>query len=380
MTSNRKMTVSFILSLVLLQSVIYPVFSNAAVTEPNKSEEKILNVYNWSDYIGEDTVKNFEKETGIKVNYDIFDSNEILMAKLKAGKSGYDIVMPSAPFAAIEIKANLLRKIDKNRLPNLVNLDPKVGVQIQKVDPGQDYLVPWSYSFTTVAINAGKVKKALGAMPMPDNPWDLVFDPKYISKLTSCGVSILDSAGDMLEIELSYVGKDPYSTNPKDYELVDSMTKKIRPYVTLFSADSYLNEMANGAVCLAVGWSGDFSIARRRAKAAKNGNDIVTLIPKKGMVFVFDAMAIPVDAPHYENALLWMNYILRPEVAAGISNKVSTASPNLASRPFILKELLDDKTLFLSEDDMNNATPIQPATMELMRLHSRAFTKFKSGF
>ncbi len=376
---NRKMTDSLRMALVLLLTVLYPAISSAATPPPDRSDEKILNVYNWSDYIGEDTVKNFEKETGIKVNYDIFDSNEILMAKLKAGKSGYDIVMPSATYAAIEINAKLLRKIDKSKLPNRVNLDPKVGVQIQKVDPGEDYLVPWSYSFTTVAINAAKVRKALGPMPMPANPWDLVFDQKYISKLASCGVSILDSPGDMLMIELAYVGKDPYSTRPADYELVDSMTRKIRPYVTLFSADSYLNELANGGVCLAVGWSGDFSIARRRARAAKNGNDIVTLIPRKGMVFVFDAMAIPVDAPHYQNALLWMNYILRPEVAAGISNKVSTASPNLASRPFILKELLDDRTLFLSEEDMNSATPIQPGTMELMRLHSRAFTKFKSG-
>ena len=336
-------------------------------------------MYNWSNYIGEDTLKNFEKETGIKVNYDIFDSNEILIAKLKAGKSGYDIVVPSAPFAAVLLRANLFRKLDKTKLPNLVNLDPSVELKLEKIDSGNNYLVPWMISLTTIAINTKKLKKALGDLPMPANYWDLIFTEKYMSKASSCGVSFVDSPADVFLIAKSYLGKDPYSINPGDILQAEKMLMKIRPYITVFSSDGYTADLANGALCVVLGWSGDFSVAKIQAKAENNGNDIVTLIPEKGVNFVVDAMAIPADAPHPENALLWINYILRPEVAAGISNKINSSSPNLAARKYIKKELLDDTSLFLSEDAISKMTPSLPTSQELMRAQTRAFTRFKSG-
>jgi len=342
-------------------------------------DEKVLNIYNWSEYIGDDTIQNFEKETGIKVHYDNYDSNEMLYVKLLLGRSGYDIVVPSANWANMQIAARLLKKIDKSKLPNLANLDPAIEAKLATLDPGNDYLVPWLWGYTSVAINTGKVKTALGNLPLPDNPWDLVFDPKYVSRLQSCGVSFLDTPSEILPPALAYVGKHPFSNIAADYDLAEHMLQKIRPYVTLFSTTGYINDMANGELCVAIGWSGDMNKARRMAIALKNGNDIVTLIPKKGSVLSYEAMAIPVDAPHPENALLWMNYIMRPEVQAGLTNKVSYASPNLASRKFIRKELLDDRTLFLQESDLQNMTSIQPLNSSIRHVATRVFTKFKAG-
>src|SRR5471030_443248 len=247
-------------------------------------EEKVLNIYNWSDYIADDTVKNFEKETGIKVRYDVFDNNEILNSKLVAGKSGYDIVVPTAQWARLQIDGKLLRKLDKSKIPNLANLDPS-----------NEYLVDWLWGYTTVGINVAKVKAALGAMPMPDNAWDLIFNPKYAAKLKSCGVSFLDSPSEVLPAALMYLGKPAYSKAPADYADAGKLLQAIRPYVTLFSSSGYINDMANGAVCVALGWSGDINIARQRAIDAKNGNVIEVLVPKTSAALVFDTMAIPAD-------------------------------------------------------------------------------------
>jgi len=343
------------------------------------AEEKVLNVYNWSEYIGDDTIQNFEKETGIKVHYDNYDSNEMLYVKLLLGRSGYDIVVPSANWANMEIAAGLLKIVDKSKLPNLANLDPAIQSKLAGLDPGNAHLVPWLWGYTSVAINTGKVKAALGNLPMPDNPWDLVFDVRYVSKLKSCGVSFLDTPSEVLPPALAYVGKHPFSNTASDYELAQRMLQKIRPYVTLFSTTGYINDMANGELCVAISWSGDMNKARRMAIALKNGNDIVTLIPKRGSVLSYEAMAIPVDAPHPDNALLWMNYILRAEVQAGLTNKVSFASPNLASRKYIRKELLEDKTLFLPESDLQNMTSIEPLTSSIRHVATRVYTKFKSG-
>jgi putrescine transport system substrate-binding protein len=245
-----------------------------------QEEEKVLNVYNWSDYIAEDTIRNFEKETGIKVRYDNFDNNEILHAKLVAGKTGYDIVMPSSNWAKLQADGGLLRKLDKAQLPNLKNLDPAVQAQLARLDPGNDYMVNWLWGFTTVGINVDKVKAALGSTPMPDNVWDLVFKPEYISKIKSCGVSYLDSATEVVPAVLHYLGKPPYSKNPSDYSAAASVLKSVRPHVTLFSSSGYINDMANGSICLALGWSGDINIARQRAIDGKTGQNIQALIPK----------------------------------------------------------------------------------------------------
>lgn len=342
-------------------------------------EEKILNVYNWSDYIAEDTIKNFEKETGIKVRYDVFDTNEILHAKLVARKTGYDIVVPSDTFAQLQIQGGLFKTLDKSKLPNLVNMDPIVQSALSKLDPNNDHLVNWLWGYTTVGINTKKVKAALGDLPMPANAWELIFNPNYASRLKSCGISFMDSGNEVLPAALLYVNKNPYSQVPADFKLAGEMLKKVRPFVRVFSSSSYINDLANGGLCVVMGFSGDINIARQRAIAAKNGNDIEALIPSTSAVLFFDSMAIPLDAPHPNNALIWMNYIMRPEVHASLTNKVFYANPNINSLKFVKKEVVENKTVFLSEADKKRMTPPQPVTPATRKIEARTFTQFKTG-
>ena len=344
-----------------------------------QAEEKVLNIYNWSDYIAEDTIANFEKETGIKVRYDNFDSNEILHAKLVAGKTGYDIVIPSSYWAKVQADGGLLQKLDKSQLPNLKNLDPAIQAQLAKLDPGNAYMVNWLWGYTTVGINVDKVKAALGGMPMPANAWDLVFKPEYISKLKSCGVSVLDSATEIIPAALHYLGKPAYSKNKADYAGVGPLLKSIRPHVTLFSSSGYINDMANGSICLALGWSGDISIARQRAIDGKTGQKIEVQVPKTGGILFFDTMVIPVDAPHPGNAHKFINYILRPEVAAGLTNKVFYANPNKASLPFVKPEVANNKSVFLSAEDMKTMQSPDALNNDTRRTMTRLFTSFKTG-
>lgn len=342
-------------------------------------EEKVLNIYNWSDYIADDTIKNFEKETGIKVRYDLFDTNEILHAKLVAGKTGYDIVVPSINWANLQIQGGLLMKLDKSKLPNLANLDPVIQAAIAKLDPNNDHVVDWLWGFTTVGINTKKVKEVLGDLPMPANVWDLVFDPKYMAKLKSCGVSFLDAPSEILPPAMQYIGKNPFSKTPADYQEASRLLQKIRPYVSLFSSSGYINDMANGSICVALGWSGDINIARQRAIEAKNGIDIQALIPSTSATLFFDVMAIPVDAPHPNNALIWMNYIMRPEVHASLTNKVFYANPNAASTKFVKKEIAENKTVFLSDADKKRMTSPEVVNSDIRRLMTRIYTQFKTG-
>ncbi len=353
--------------------------STAAVNRPASKEEKVLNIYNWSDYIADDTIKNFEKETGIKVHYDNFDSNEVLHAKLLAGRSGYDIVVPSSNWAKMQIDSDLLRPLDKNQLPNLTNLDPAIQAQIAKLDPQHNYLVIWLWGYTTLGINVDKVKAALGTIPMPDNAWELLFNPQYVSKLKSCGVSLLDAPSELFPAALKYVGKAPYSRTAADYQEAGKVLQAMRPYVTLFSSSSYINDMANGSICLALGWSGDINIARQRAIDAKNGQKIQALIPVTGASFSFDTMVIPKDAPHPENAHRFINYILRPEIHASLSNKVFYANPNAASLSFVKKEIAQNKTIFLSDADKKKMTVPEVLSPDIRRVMTRIYTKFKTG-
>jgi putrescine transport system substrate-binding protein len=342
-------------------------------------EEKVLNIYNWSDYIAEDTIANFEKETGIKVRYDNFDNNEIVHAKLVAGKTGYDIVVPSSYWAKLQADGGLLQKLDKSKLPNFKNLDPVLLEQLAKLDPGNQFQVNWLWGYTTVGINVDKVKAALGSMPMPDNAWDLVFKPEYISKLKSCGVSFLDSATEIVPAAMHYLGKPAYSRNQADYSGVGPLLKTVRPSVTLFSSSGYINDMANGSICLALGWSGDINIARQRAIEGKTGQKIEALIPKTGGVLFFDVMVIPADAPHPDNAHKFINYILRPEVHAGLSNKVFYANPNKESRKFVRPEVANNPTIFPSDEDMKKMVAPDALSNDIRRTVTRLFTSFKTG-
>jgi putrescine transport system substrate-binding protein len=344
-----------------------------------QQEEKVLNIYNWSDYIADDTIKNFEKETGIKVRYDVFDNNEILHSKLVAGKSGYDIVVPTAQWARLQMDANLLRKLDKSKLSNLGNVDPAIAAKLAKLDPGNEHLVDWMWGYTTVGINVDKVKAALGPLPMPDNAWELIFNPKYASRLKSCGVSFLDSPSEVLPAALLYLGKPAYSKNAADYAEAGKALQAIRPSVTLFSSSGYINDLANGALCAVFGWSGDINIARQRALDAKNGNHIVALVPKTGAPLVFDTMAIPADAPHPNNAALFINYILRGPVHASLTNKVFYANPNTASIKFVRKDIAENKTVFLPPEDLNRMIAPDAVPADIRRTITRTFTRFKTG-
>ena len=345
------------------------------------ADPKVLNIYNWSDYIADDTIKNFEKETGIKVNYDNYDTNEILQAKLVAGNSGYDIVVPSSHFAKLQIEGGLLQKLDRSKLTNWGNLDPTLLKQLGTVDPGNEYLVDWLWGYVTVGINIPKVKAALGPLPMPDNAWSLIFDPKYASKLKSCGVNFLDSASEVLPVAMLYVGKPPYSTNAADYDAAAKMLQSVRPYVTRFSSSGYINDLAGGALCAVMGYSGDINIARARAIDAnpKQPPAIEALIPKGGATLFFDTMAIPKDAKNVANAHLFINYILRPEVAASLTNKVFYANPNAASLKFVKKDVAENKTIFLSADDKARMTAPNAVPQAIRRVQTRIFTNFKAG-
>ncbi len=347
------------------------------------ADPKVLNIYNWSDYIADDTIKNFEKETGIKVRYDNYDNNEVLHAKLVAGKTGYDIVVPGSHFAKTQIEGGLLQKLDRSKLTNWGNLDRGLLEQLAKLDPGNQYLVDWMWGYVTVGINVNKVKAALGDMPLPDNAWSLLFDPKYVSKLKSCGVSVLDSASEVLPAALLYVGKPPYSRDAADYAEAAKLLKTIRPFVTRFSSSGYIEEMASGATCLVMGFSGDINIARSRAEEAKKKPKvpvvIEALVPKTGATLFFDTMAIPKDAKNVENAHLFINYILRPEVHASLTNKVFYANPNAASLKFVKKEVAENKSIFL--DAAATKTMVAPDALpqDIRKIQTRTFSNFKTG-
>jgi putrescine transport system substrate-binding protein len=353
------------------------VVAGAQAAEP----AKVLNIYNWSDYIAEDTIKNFEKETGIKVRYDNYDNNELLHAKLVAGKTGYDIVVPGSHFAKTQIEGGLLQKLDRSKLTNWGNLDKGLLEQLDKLDPGNQYLVDWMWGYVTVGINVNKVKAALGDTPLPENAWSLLFDPKYVSKLKKCGVSVLDSASEVIPAALMYAGKPAFSKDPADYAEAAKLLKTIRPFVTRFSSSGYIEEMAAGSTCLVLGFSGDINIARSRAAAAKGKTPVVieALVPKTGATLFFDTMAIPKDAKNVENAHLFINYILRPEVHASLTNKVFYANPNAASLKFVNKEVAENKTIFLEPAAIKTMVAPDALPQAVRKVQTRTFTNFKAG-
>ncbi len=353
--------------------------ANAAGAGAPAPEPRLLNIYNWSDYIAEDTLKNFERETGITVRYDNYDNNEVLHAKLVAGKTGYDIVVPSAHFAKQQIDAGLLRKLDRSLLTNWGNLDPALLAQMAQVDPGNQYLVDWLWGYITVGIQRPKVIRALGGLPLPADPWALLFDPKYASRLKSCGVSLLDSPSEVLPVALLVAGRPGYSRERADYDAAAELLRRIRPSVTRFSSSGYINELVQGSLCVVMGYSGDINIARARAIAAGQGPVIEALIPRRGATLFFDSMAIPADAPHPRNAHLFINYMLRPEVAAALTNKVFYANPNRASLKFVKKDVAENKTIFLGAEDQARMAVPDSVPQQTRRLQTRVFTDFKAG-
>ncbi len=279
-----------------------------------------VHIYNWSDYIGENTLANFEKATGIKPVYDVFDSNETLEGKLLAGHTGYDVVVPSNHFLGKQIKAGAFQKLDKSLLPNYANLDPALMKRLEKNDPGNQYAVPYLWGTNGIGYNVEKVKAVLGVDKI--DSWAMLFEPENIKKLSSCGVAFLDSADEMLPAVLNYMGLSPNSTNEKDYKLAEEKLLKVRPYVTYFNSSKYISDLANGEICVAAGFSGDIFQAKKRAEEAKKGVDIAYVIPKEGGNLWFDMLAIPKDAGNVKEAHAFINYLLQPEVIAEVSDYV----------------------------------------------------------
>ena len=356
--------------------------SNAASETPSanaSNEEKILNIYNWSDYIAPDTIENFEKETGIKVRYDVFDSNEILHAKLIAKNTGYDIVVPSSNWAKQQLDGGLFQKLDKTKLSNWKNLDEGILKQMDAIDPGNQYLIDWMWSYNTVGINEDKVKAALGDTPMPDNAWDLIFNPTYTSKLKSCGITMLDTPTDVFQAALHYMGKPVFTASTEDYQAAFDMLMKVRPDIKKFNSGGQIEDLAGGNVCVAYGWAGDFNLARKRSIENKAEQKIVALVPKTGGLLFMDTMAIPADAKHPNNAHLFMNYVMQPKVAAAITNEVTYPNPNKAATEFVDAEIKDNKSIYLSDEDIAKLVPPGVESPEAKRTLTRLYTKFKSG-
>lgn len=351
-----------------------------AAARPAAADTPRLNIANWSDYIAADTIANFEKETGIKVTYDVYDSNEVLEAKLFAGHSGYDVVVPSAsPFLARQVAAGVYRRFDRAELPNWRNLDPEILTLVAAADPGNAHAAPYLWSLTGVGYNKAMVETALG-VEAPVDSWALIFDPANAQKLARCGISLLDTPYDVFPAMLAYLGLDPKSTSAGDLDKALAALAKIRPYVRKFHSSEYINDLANGDLCVALGYSGDVIQARNRAREAKNRIDIAFSAPKEGVQMAVDTMAIPADAPHPGNALKYINYILRPEVIAAITDAVSYPNPNLAATALVKPAIRNDPQVYPPPAARRRFYIISPAPAAYERARTRAWTRLKSGF
>jgi len=341
------------------------------------AEEKVLNVYNWSDYIAEDTIEKFEAETGIKVNYDVFDSNEIVEAKLLTGSTGYDVVVPTANFLERQIKAGVFRKLDPAKLPNLKNMDPVISQRVALHDPGNEHSVTYMWGTTGFGYNVKAITERLGEMPT--NTWALFFDPAVVSKLADCGVSLLDAPNDVMATALKYLGLDPNSESPDDLAKAEELLGSVRPHIRYFHSSQYIDDLANGEVCLAMGYSGDILQAADRATEAGQGVEIQYVIPKEGAVVWFDMLAIPADAPHPENAHAFIDFVMRPQIAADISNYVLYANANKASLSLVDEEVRTDPSIYPTDEIKENLFPTLARSARYDRLLKRGWTKIKAG-
>ena len=346
--------------------------------------DKVVNVYNWSDYVDPAVLEDFTKETGIKVKYDVYDSNEILETKLLAGKTGYDIVVPTSSYMARQIKAGVLQKLDKSKLSNLANAWPWVNEKLQAFDPGNEHAVNYMWGTTGVGYNVKKIKAI-----MPDAPigsWKMVFDPAIAAKFKDCGIMMLDTDEEVIPAMLSYMGKDPRSTDPEDFKAAAAELQKVRPFIRKFHSSEYINAIANGDVCLALGWSGDFSIAGVRA-AEKNKEikdeaqhtEIAYYIPTEGANMWFDSMVIPKDAPHVEEAHAFINYMLRPDVIAKCTAFIGYANGNIESQKLLDKALLENTTVYPDKATQERLFTLLPLANKVQRARTDAWRSVKTG-
>ena len=343
-----------------------------------QAEEAKLNIYNWNDYIAPDTVPDFEKLTGIKVTYDLYDANETLEAKLSAGSSGYDLVVPTmVPFGARQIKAGFYLPLDKSKLSNYSHLDKSLLKRMDAYDSGNQYLIPYLTGVIGIAYNVDKVKQI-----MPDAPVDslrMIFDPEIVAKFKDCGVSILDSPTEVFPPALKYAGLDANSQSIPDLQKAADVHFKIRPYVRKYDSSEYINALANGDLCLAWGYSSDIQIAKHRAQEAGKGVHIAFSIPKEGAQRYIDTMGIPKDAPHPEAALKFMNFIMQPQEMAKTTNKIYVQSGNADARQYSDPEIANDPTIFPTPEVEANIYSIVPSTPDVDRARTRFWTRVKTG-
>jgi putrescine transport system substrate-binding protein len=345
-------------------------------------KERVVNFYNWSDYIDPSVLEDFSKESGIKVRYDTFDSNDTLEAKLLAGKSGYDVVVPTAYFLARQITAGVFQKLDKAKLPNLVNAWPEIARRLAVYDRGNQYAVNYMWGTTGIGYNVNAARKIFGseaAAAAAMGSWDAVFDPEKIARFKDCGIHLLDSSDDIVSAALHFLDLDPNSSDPGDLEKAAALLTKIRPYVRKFRSSEYLNALASGEICFVVGFSGDIKQAQKRAAEAKGAVAIDYSIPKEGAQLWFDNLAIPRDAPDAAEAHALVDYLLRPEVAAKNTNYISYANGNLASQKFIDKAILDDRTIYPDDATMAKLYTITAHDQKTQRLINRLWTRIKTG-
>src|SRR6202047_4679297 len=350
----------------------------ALLPPPAQAQQRTVNFYNWSNYIAPGVLEDFTRETGIKVVYDTCDANETLETRLLAGKSGYDVVVPTAYFLQRQIQANIFQKLDKSRLPNLANAWPVVTKQLATYDPGNQYAANYMWGTTGIGYNVKAVQKILGSDARIDS-WDIVFKPENLAKFRDCGIHMLDSADDIFPAALSYLGLDPNSTRPADLEKAADLVVKIRPYVRKFHSSEYLSALATGEICLVVGWSGDIMQARSRAAEAKNDIEIGYAIPKEGAQMFFDNLVIPADARNVNEAYELINYLYRPEVAAKNSDFLSYANGNLASQKLVDPKILNDKNIYPDEATQKKLFVITARDPATQRVINRLWTRVKTG-
>lgn len=345
---------------------------------PAWAEEPVVNVYNWSDYVAKDTLERFTKETGIKVNYDVYDSNEVLDTKLMSGKSGYDVVFPSAsPFFSQQVKAGVYRPLDKSKLPNAAGLEKMVMATLTKVDPGNEYGVPYMMAATGIGYNVDKVKAILPEAPV--DSWKLLFNPDVLAKLKACGVTLLDTPTEVVPAMLLHMKLNPLSESPVDLDDAMKALSELRPNYKYIHSSKYINDLANGTICVAHGYAGDLVQSRNRAKEAKKKQNIAVFIPKEGAEVNIDVMAIPKEAKHPDNAHKFINFLLRPDVIGEITNQTGYANAVPASVKYVLYDIKSDPVIYPPAEVQNKLFTLQVPTKDYERNRARAWTKFRTA-
>lgn len=356
---------------------LWALLASVVLVSGASAQDKVVNVYNWSDYVDPEVLEEFTAETGIRVSYDVYDNNDIVETKLLAGGSGYDIVVPSDSNMARQIQAGTLMTLDKSKIPNLSHVWPLINERLSRYDPGNEHAVNYMWGTVGIGLNVDKVKERIGDVPL--NTWDLVFKPEVASKLADCGIHVLDAAEDITQSSLAYLGLPPDSKEQADIEKAGEMLSAVRPYIQKFHSSEYINALANGDICVAIGYSGDILQARDRAEEADNGVTVEYVIPKEGAQMWFDSFLIPKDAPHPDEAHAFINFMMKPEVAAKNSNYVFYANGNIDSQKLLDPDVIDDPAIYPDEETLSRLFTSTTYEPRIQRVLTRMWTNLKAG-